>query len=90
MNVSIHYNGPADFDSLREAARASSIDNPGKRIVVARRGFTGYTLHLLSRITGSARSLASNSGPLSDGYFLNGTWKTWTTAQIAADQKDWR
>jgi len=89
MNV-IPYTGPADFDSLRDAARTASVDNPGKRIIIVAHGFSSYNLHLLARITGAARSLASNSGPLSDGYFLNGTWKTWTTAQIAADQKDWR
>ena len=87
---SILYTGPRTFKALEAAALKTSSELPGTYIVVAARGFDDYDLCLYRSLPSGARSLASNSGPLRDGYFLNGKRRRWTEKQIIADQQDWR
>ena len=88
--ATITYTGPRDFKSLEAAALKASRDHADTYIVVAAAGFDGYDLCLYRSLPRSARSIASNSGPLKDGYFLNGKRRSWTEKQIIADQQDWR
>ena len=87
---SIDYMGPPSWEGLAQAGLRASLDFPGHYIVAYSVGFSTYALSIRKSLSRSARSLASNSGPLRDGYWLNGKRRRWTKAQVIADQQDWR
>tara|TARA_R110002153_G_scaffold66396_2_gene177492 strand:- start:988 stop:1248 length:261 start_codon:yes stop_codon:yes gene_type:complete len=83
----IDYTGPENLEALEAAAIEASADC---YVVITTMGFSGYALCCSSRLPGDARSKAANNPPSLRCYFHKGNRRDWTTAQIVADQKDWR
>lgn len=84
------WTGPQTVEALHQHCLDYSAANPGYRLLVELIGFTRIRVCVHKRLPRDARSRVSDSGEFKGGYYLNGKFKKFTTAQIVADQQDWR